>query len=35
MSWGEALLWGVAIVAVTGGVLAGAYFLIEYFMFGL
>jgi hypothetical protein len=33
MSWGEALLWGTVIVAVVSGVLAAAYFLIQYFIF--
>jgi hypothetical protein len=33
MSWSEALGWGTLIVGVTLGVLAGAYFLIQFFMF--
>ncbi len=33
MSWSEALLWGAVIVALVLGVLAAAYFLIQYFMF--
>ena len=33
MSWGEALLWGIVIVAVVLGALAAIYFLIQYFLF--
>jgi len=34
MSWGKALLWGTVIVAVVLGVFAGAYLLIQNFLFG-
>jgi hypothetical protein len=32
MSWSEALLWGTIIVAAVFGVLAAAYYWIEYFI---
>ncbi len=34
MRWGEALLWGTLTVAGLLGVLGGAYFLLEQYMFG-
>ena len=34
MSWRVALMWGTVIVAVTFGVLAAAYLVIQTFVFG-